>query len=167
MQIIDKKFAKNKVRYILQCLLATVVIFIILLILDAISNAAIIVALGASSFIAFTMPTTEASKPRYMLGGYLVGIAAGGLCYYLSLLPIITNSSFLHEFSYVIFGAIAVGLTMFVMVITNTEHPPAASLALGLVLNDCTLKVIIVVLTGIISLIIIKWLLKPFLKNLL
>ena len=65
------------------------------------------------------------------------------------------------------FGAISVGLTIFMMVITNTGHPPAASLALGLIINECNYMTIIVVLIGITSLSAIKEVLKPILKNLL
>ena len=34
----------------------------------------------------------------------------------------------------IIFGSLATSMAMFVMVVTRTEHPPAAALALGLVL---------------------------------
>jgi len=167
MKVFDEKFGRNKVRYILQCILATLAVFIVLLILDVVSNAAIIVALGASSFIVFTMPEAQASRPRFLIGGYLVGIAAGCLCHYLSLVPLLRQLPIIQEFSYVVFGAMSVGLAIFVMVITNTEHPPAASLALGFVLNEFNYRTVIVVLIGIISLVVIKTVLRPVLKNLL
>lgn len=63
--------------------------------------------------------------------------------------------------------ATAVGLAIFVMVITNTEHPPAASIALGLVLNGFEPRVILFILLGIVSLSVIKLAHKPILKNLL
>jgi CBS-domain-containing membrane protein len=167
MKVFNEKFRRNKVRYILQCILATLAVFIVLLVLDAVSNAAIIAALGASSFIVFTMPEAQASRPRFLIGGYLVGIVSGCLCYYLSLVPLLRQLPIIQEFSYVVFGAMSVGLAIFVMVITNTEHPPAASLALGLVLNEFNYRTVIVVLIGIISLAVIKTVLRPVLKNLL
>jgi len=167
MKVFDEKFKGNKVGYILQCVLATLSVFIVLLILDAVSNAAIIAALGASSFIVFTMPQADRSRPRFLIGGYLVGIAAGCLCHYLSLVPLLRQLPIIQESSYVVFGAISVGLAIFVMVITNTEHPPAASLALGLVLNECNYITIVVSLVGIISLSVMKAVLRPVLKNLL
>jgi CBS-domain-containing membrane protein len=66
-----------------------------------------------------------------------------------------------------VFGAMAVGLAIFVMVITGTAHPPAAGLALGLILNEWSPLTIVVVFAGIISLSVIKTVLKPVLKNLL
>ena len=76
-------------------------------------------------------------------------------------------TSFIHESPHVVFGAMSVGLAIFVMVITDTEHPPAAGLALGLILNEWSLLTIVVVFVGIISLSVIKFILKPVLKNLL
>ena len=167
MRVFDEKFKSNKVRYILQCLLAALSIFIVLFFLDAISNAAIVAALGASSFIVFTMPEAQVSRPRFLIGGYLVGIAAGWFCYQLSLIPVLTNLPVVNGSSYVVFGALSVGLSIFVMVVTNTEHPPAASLALGLVLNECSSRTVLVALIGIVSLSVIKAVLRPVLKNLL
>ena len=57
---------------------------------------------------------------------------------------------------------------MFLMVITDTEHPPAAGLALGLVLAESWRpEIIIVVLVGIVLVALLKRLLKPVLKDLL
>jgi CBS-domain-containing membrane protein len=167
MKIFDEKFRGNKARYLFQCILATLSVLIVLLSLDAISNAAVIAALGSSFFIAFTMPEARVSRPRFLIGGYLVGIAAGGLCHYLSLVPLLMQLPIKQDLSYAVFGAMSVGLAIFLMVITNTEHPPAASVALGLVLNEFNYMTVGVVLIGIISLSVIKAVLKPVLKNLL
>lgn len=167
MKLFDEKFKNNKIKYISQCFLATMAVLVVLLILDTMSNAAVIAALGASSFIAFTMPHADASRPRFLIGGYLVGTASGALCHYLSTLGALRELLVIPEFANVVFGAAAVGLAIFVMVIINTEHPPAASVALGLVLNECSLMTVAVVLIGIVSLTIIKSVLKPVLINLL
>ncbi len=167
MRILDEKFRKNITRYISQCALATISVFIVLMVLDVVTNAVIIAALGSSTFIAFTMPEAQVSRPRFMIGGYIIGIAAGCLCHYLSLCSLMAWTSFIHESPHVVFGAMSVGLAIFVMVITDTEHPPAAGLALGLILNEWSILTIVVVFAGIISLSIIKFILKPVLKNLL
>lgn len=165
MSLFDEKFRGDKLHYLLQCLLATAVVCVLLLVLDAVSNAAVIAALGASSFIAFTMPHANVSRPRYMIGGYLVGIATGFLCRSaLELLPPGTQDA---SVTYVLLGGLAVGISIFIMVVTNTEHPPAASIALGLVLNGFEPRVILFIVLGIVSLSVIKLLLKPLLKNLL
>ena len=163
----DEKFRQNKLRYVFQCLLATLSVFVVLLILDAMTDAAVIASLGATSFIVFTMPEAHLSRSRFLIGGYLVGIAAGGLCYYLSLVPSLAQLPIVREIPYVVFGALAVGLAISVMVITDTEHPPAAGLALGLVLDEYNHRTVAVVLIGVVALFILKTLLKPVLKDLL
>ena len=56
----------------------------------------------------------------------------------------------------IIMGAVAVGLAMFCMVTTDTEHPPGAAIALGFVLNEWDLMTVAVVLAGICSISFIK-----------
>jgi len=165
--VFDEKFRRNKVRYVFQCILATMAVFFVLLVLDAMTDAAVIASLGATSFIVFTMPGAHLSRPRFLIGGYLVGIAAGGLCYSLSLVPSLAQLPIVREIPYVVFGALAVGLAILVMVVTDTEHPPAAGLALGLVLDEYNHRTVAVVLIGVVALFIIKTVLRPVLKDLL
>jgi CBS-domain-containing membrane protein len=168
MNIFDEKFKTHKVKYVLQCALATCSVFVVLLLLDILHDTAIIAALGASSFIAFTMPGAQVSRPKFLIGGYLFGILAGTFCHYLSVwLPLAQWHVAAQEFSDVLFGALSVGLAIFLMVITDTEHPPAAGLALGFVLNDWNHFTVMVVVVGIVSLSILKTLLKPVLMDLL
>jgi len=56
---------------------------------------------------------------------------------------------------------------MFVMVITKTGHPPAAALALGLVLNERDMLTFVVVIVGLIALSIFRRLVLPILMDLL
>ncbi|MFH1459573.1 MAG: HPP family protein [Candidatus Omnitrophota bacterium] len=148
-------------------MLAIVAVFCVLMLLDIKSNAAIIASLGASAFIAFTQPDEQRSQPRFLVGGYIVGIISGCICYGISQIMLIQNIHFFGTFLMLFFSAFAVGLSMFLMVITNTEHPPATGLALGLFLNGCQFRSIMVILIGIIALSIVKKILKPFLTNLI
>ncbi len=155
-RIFDAKFRENPRRYVEQCLVATVSIFIILSLLDAVTQTVLIASLGASSFIAFTMPHVNAAKPRYLFGGYVVGVVCGVS---VSLIGMeLTNASFVEMVpqSRIAFGAIALGLAMFVMVITDTEHPPAAALALGFVLNEWDVLAVCVVVCGIAGIVALK-----------
>ena len=167
MRFLDAKLTRNKLRYVAQCLLAALSIFVVLLILDAKSNAAVLAALGASSFIVFTMPNERVSRSRYLIGGYAVGIVAGFLCFHLSQLPFWEKISLVPPLSSALFSALAVGLAIFLMVITDLEHPPAAGVALGLVLNEANQRTILVVLIGIILLVLIKRVIRPLLIDLL
>jgi hypothetical protein len=52
------------------------------------------------------------------------------------------------------------------MTITNTEHAPAAGIALGLVINQWTYLTIIFILIAIIWMASVKKILRPYLMNL-
>ena len=156
---------KNIRRYALQCSLAAAVVLILLMVLDAVTQTVLIAALGASVFIAFAVPRSLHSSPRCLIGGYLAGILAGSLMATLNIAFEFSDVVTAHA-SMVVFGALATGLAMFLMVVTKTEHPPAAALALGLVLNEWTLLTLVVVIVGVIALSICKQLILPILMDL-
>ncbi len=162
----DRLHRDNLNRYVLQCTLASVVVLILLLILDTVTQTVLIAALGASTFIAFAVPRSLQSDPRYMIGGYLVGILVGSSIGTLNASIQYSDIVTAHV-AMIVFGALATGLTMFVMVITKTEHPPAAALALGLVLNEWDFLTLVVVIVGVIAISIFKRLVLPILMDLM
>ncbi len=167
MRFLDPKFKDNAGKYFAQCTLAALVLFVVLQLLEASANAAIIGALGASSFIAFTMPHANVSRPRYLLGGYAVGLTVGVACFYAGRWAPLENVPLFRESGAEVFAALAVGISILCMTITNLEHPPAAGVALGLALNFNMPRTLIVIVVGIVGLTIGKTLLKPLLIDLL
>ena len=164
---LDSRLRRENInRYTLQCSLAAAVVLILLMVLDAVTQTVLIAALGASVFIAFAVPRSLHSSPRCLIGGYLAGILAGSLMATLNIAFDFSDVVTAHA-SMVVFGALATGLAMFLMVVTKTEHPPAAALALGLVLNEWTLLTLVVVIVGVIALSICKQLVLPILMDLL
>ena len=163
---LEDRIGNKKVRrYVQQCSLASVVVLVLLLVLDVVTQTVLIAALGASTFIAFAVPRSLQSGPRYLIGGYVVGLAVGGLMGTLNNVMPLADSTLTYPVM-VLFGALATGLAMFAMVITKTEHPPAAALALGLVLNEWSLLTLLVVLAGAVGLSICKQLVLPMLLDL-
>jgi CBS-domain-containing membrane protein len=142
------------------------VVLILLVALDAVTQTVLIAALGASTFIAFAVPRSLVSSPRCLIGGYLVGMLAGSMMSSLNA-SIGIADPVMAEVSMIVFGALATGTAMFLMVVTKTEHPPAAALALGLVLNEWTGLTLVVVMLGVIALCISKRLILPHLMDLL
>ncbi len=168
MRLFDEKFKEHKTEYFLQCSLAMVSMAIAMVILDAVSNAAILGALGASSFVIFTMPHKRVSDARFLIGGYIVGIVVGTLCYWLSQLLVISQIEVISKSTgTVFFASLAIGLAILLMVITDTEHPPAAGVAMGLVLGEWNLQAIGVVLVGVAYMAGMRKLLKPYMIDLL
>jgi CBS-domain-containing membrane protein len=135
-------------------------------VLDAVTQTVLIAALGASAFIAFAVPLSLHSSPRHMIGGYMVGIVSGCTMSYLYTALNLTSTFGAHA-GMIVAGAFAMSIAMFLMVVTRTEHPPAAALALGLVLNEWNLLTLAVVLGGVIGLSIFKRLVLPMLMDLL
>ena len=167
MKLIDRKVRENLWRYLSQCFLATLTILAVLLFLDILNEAAIIAALGASAFVVFTMPTKYSSDPRRLIGGYTVGVTIGCSFHFLSTSnkffgPLIGN----HQLSLILCASVAVGMSMFIMSVTNTEHAPAAGIALGLVLNRWDYITIIFILGAILWMAGVRKLLKPLLIDL-
>ena len=165
--LLDPKFCRDPLRYVVQCSIATLAVLIVLLALDYVKQTVLIASLGASAFIAFTMPRVDSSRPRFLMGGYVVGTVMG--CLWSAAATALEPAAgwALAGPSIVLFAALATGSAIFLMVVTQTEHPPAAALALGYVLNEWDLLTVLVVLTGIVAISLIKELLRPILVNLL
>ncbi len=166
-RLVDPKFRRHPTRYIAQCGIATVTILIVLLLLDAMHQTVLIASLGASAFIAFTMPHVNASKRRFLIGGYIVGTAVG--CAWATVASVVALAGIWSSPAplLIVCGALATGSAILAMVITQTEHPPAAALALGYVLNEWDLLTILVILAGILAISTVKETCKPLLIDLL
>jgi len=123
---VAQKYWKN---YVFQCLLATVSVFLVLIMLD-LDEAVIIASLGATAFVVFALPEKITANPRNVIGGHFVGLLCGFLgIVVLRLLPVTTD--IVESAIY----AITVGASIFIMTITDTEHPPASGTTLGVVLK--------------------------------
>lgn len=155
MRLTDGSFRQHRWHYIVQSLLATGTVLGVLIALDGTRQTAIIASIGASAFIVFATPNSMSSSVRSILGGYLVGCVAGICC---SLLAGLIGHKGVEDWSSVLIamGAVSVGLSIFLMVVTDTEHPPAAGLALALVLNRWDLLTLLVIALAILFLTAVK-----------
>lgn len=165
MKLFDEKFRPNIGRYLFQCAIATLTIVGVLFCLDLVDHGAIIASLGASTFISFTMPRSYNSSPRRLLGGYAVGIGVGVLCKLFWKMSILQDSLPSPLIATIAFGGIAVGLAMFIMSITNSEHAPACGMALALVLNTWTGGTILFIIGSVLWLWGVKSLLSRFMLD--
>ena len=153
---IDPKYLKFRKHYIFQSIYASISIFILTLILN--DNPVLIASIGSTAFIVFTMPKSITSQPKRIIGGHLSGFIIGS-CFYV------------FPFSdYIFFAAIwhslSVGITVFIMVVFDLEHPPAAGTALGMTLVGYNSSSSFAILICVILLGFISYVAKPFLRNL-
>lgn len=166
IRIIDKSFIKSPKCYIFQSLLAVAVLAIILYFVEVLTHAAIVAALGSSTFIVFAMPRSITAQPRRLIGGHVVGLLSGTFCYYTFLTGPLRGVVAGQEFLTLLVYALAVGLAIFLMAITNTEHPPAAGTALGIVAHAWSYPVVVFILLSVIGLAIVRRLLGSRLRDL-
>ena len=165
MNLFDKSFIRDPKHYLLQSLLAVVVIMVIFY-FEVLPHIIIATSLGGSAFIVFTMPRSVTAQPRRLVGGHIVGLICGSIFYFLffagPLAELTANERVITILAY----ALAVGLCIFLMTITNTEHTPAVSTALGIVADGWSYQIVLSVLLCAVSLAIIGRLLRNRLKDL-
>ncbi|MEN8127407.1 MAG: HPP family protein [Planctomycetota bacterium] len=155
---IAKKYWKN---YVFQSLLATVSLFCVLIFLEH-GEEVIIASLGATAFVVFALPNNLSAHPRNVIGGHIVGLLCGFAGHWLlHLLP--NPDLFIAEAG---IHALSVGLAIFIMVLINTEHPPAAGTALGVAFGGLDTRLVISVLFFSIAFSAIRLLARKHLRDL-
>lgn len=154
--IVDAKFKASWKNYVLQSLLATLALLVTLLAFN-LRQAAIITSIGATVFIVFAMPDRPSARPRHVIGGHLIGIISGSL---LSFVPHPSPAATIVVYS------LAVGLSVFLMSVTDTEHPPAAGTALSVVIDGFSFDLVLALLISVVLLALLHRLLRPLLKDL-
>jgi len=149
---IQAKFKELWIYYIIQSLLAAATLFIIILILGQ-KRMVVASAIGATAFIVFAMPKSVSAQTRHVIGGHIVGLAAGAIFLTVAL-------------PFGIECAIAVALAMFLMVALDVEHPPAAGTALAVVINEVSLDAFVTILASALILSQCRYYLRHYLKDL-
>jgi len=149
---IKSKFKKLWKYYIIQSLMATIVLFILVLILGE-HKIVLISAMGATVFIVFAMPRAISAQTRNVVGGHMVGLASGAI-FYLTTLP------FFVEYP------LAVGVAVFLMVALDVEHPPAAGTALAVVINEVSLNAFVTIMLSAVVISQCRYYLRGYLKDL-
>ena len=142
--------------YMIQSILAMVAIFIVLLVLS-LEHAVVIASIGASAFVVFAMPNNVSSRPRSLIGGQLVGLLVGSI---FGLFMFDSSIGQMLAYSF------AVGTSIFLMVVLDMEHPPAAGTALGVAITGFSNEVALALITSSIILSLIHQLFKPYLRDL-
>ena len=84
----------------------------------------------------------------------------------LHLIPVFGEQASGSHFAGDVIAVLSVGLSIFLMVLTRTEHPPAAGTALGLVIGGWALSTVLFVLLGAVILSVVHTLIHRRLTNL-
>ena len=152
----DGRYAEAFRRVILQTLVATTSMMIGLFILRW-WGWPVATALASTNFVLFAMPHSPPARPRSAFGGHLIALLAGLTC---ALIPHTTR--LITTLVY----ALAVGMAFFGMLVTDTEHPPAAGTALSAVMIGWSWPFIGSTLVGAALLVLIQYVFKTRLFDL-
>lgn len=165
--LLDPKFRRHYRQYIFQALLATVAMALILLFVDSLSTAAIAAGLGSSVVGIFINPTGATARLRAVVGGHTMALLLGSVFSFILFAgPIegfIADQSQFHA----LMMALSVGLLILVMAVTDTEHPPAAGIVIGMSSREWTPEVFGAILGALVLLGTIKLVLRRHLRDLL
>ena len=153
---ISSKFKVLWKNYLYQSFIAVIVLTIVLFILSM-EYAVVIASIGATAFIVFTMPKSITASPRRVIGGHIIGFACG------SLAALIPHHVF---FTDVAIDALAVGVSIFLMVALDFEHPPASGTALGVAINGFSLGVMTTVIASSIVISLAHVVFRRYLRDL-
>ena len=165
--LFDRNLPGRAHNYIIQCGLASLSLFLILLVEDAVFRAAIVVAVASTAFTIFVFPNSIASTPRKVIGGHVVAVVAGSAMAAILVVLSVDNTAQNTRLIVDIAAALSVGLGTLMMVITNTEHPPAAGTAFALVIYPWSWSAIVFIISSAIILWMVRIVLRPRLVNLL
>lgn len=165
-RLIDRKFRRHWRNYIFQCALSTLALLLILLVVDVVLRAAIVVAIASSAFIVFVRPHGDAAAPQRVIGGHVVAVIVGATFSALYLIPVVGEFAVGTHLARDLMAVLSVGLATLLMVLTNTEHAPAAGTALGLVVGGWEPSAALFVMIGAVTLAVAHYLLRSRLTNL-
>lgn|SRR3990167_865988 len=126
--------------------------------------------IATSTVYVFAMPNTTPAHPLRILVGYLLGLVIGIAMQYAFAVMTSQSSgevgnSYHHLFE--VGGFLAFGLTLIIMMAIRSEHPPAAALALLLVLEYKDFPSISIIVLAAILLALLRFLFGRTLKDLI
>jgi len=147
---------KSWKKHVFQSFLATLIVLLLILILKM-EHIVVIASIGSTAFIVFALPKSITARPKNVIGGQMIGLLSGSIC------ALIPHSSFISS---IIVYSVAVGLSIFLMITTDTAHPPASGTALGIAITGFSINIALSLIISVTILSFIHHFLKPFLEDL-
>jgi CBS domain-containing membrane protein len=179
VRIFKSNLQVNKTHLFVQIIAAVLYIMLVLVVLDYHAHSPILWAVGASSlassaYLVFGLPDAHASTAKRVFFGYVIAAAAGEAVRWLAIWffccdinhHYIVTSLGSGQHMYWLSAAVAVGLSLLLMILFDCDHPPAAGLSLVLVIDLDHLSAVVVILSLALLLSIIKYCARGYLRDL-
>ena len=162
----DPGFASYPWTFAFQALLAAAVMLAVLTFVHSLSSAAIAAGLASSVVGIFINPSNRTARIRSVVGGHglslLLGSAFSVLLFLGPVEGFLLEMPVMHDLSL----ALAVGVAMLFMAVTNTEHPPAAGTALGMASREFDIFIFLSIIGAVALLAVLKLAIRPYLRDL-
>lgn len=163
---LDPGFAGAPLRFALQAVVATAVMFTVLAFVHSLSSAAIAAGLASSVVGVFLGPSNRTSRIRSVVGGHAVALVLGTMFAVILFLAPVEAFMAQRQILFNLSLATAVGAAMLLMAITNSEHPPAAGTALGMASREFDILIFLSIIGAVVLLAVMKLAVRPHLKDL-
>lgn len=171
-----RKIKDIRYNLIWQPLLCMLFMYLVLWTLHSVAHEWLLWAAGASSlastaYIIFVTPDAYVAKSSRVIGGYFIALVVSELVGYLfrQAFHLLGDNYLAITFPHIYWlsAILAVGISIFLMVILDLQHPPAAGLGLVTILDVQSFYVLFVLFASAAGLSLIRQLLGKRLKNLI
>lgn len=156
-RIFDRRFTTHWSSYITQSALASLAVLLALVVLRM-QNFVVVASLAATAFTVFAMPHSVIASTRNVVGSHVIALSCGSLFARIPMESLAGKDAIC---------ALVVGVCMLLMAVTNTEHPPAAGSALGIVIAGSSLQAPLGVALGVGILAVTHHVLRPYMRDLI
>ena len=159
--LIDPIFFKKRSRYFFQSVIASIALFLVLIVGDNIARGAIIAGIAGTAALISFAPHSYAASTRRVVGGHTLSVLVGfSSIFLLSLFSIDYNSA--PEIIIYLNSSICIGILIILMGILNCEHAPSAGCLLGLTyggvdFNSVAFIILSAIILASIRIVLLKW----------
>lgn len=166
----------SKFHFFMQLLAAVLYVLVVLITLDIISESPVMWAVGSSSlassaYLIFATPSSHSASAKRLVGAYIIALICGMVVRHLNIWLLQQHDGVLllgltHDpHMYWLSASVSVGISMFLMLLFSLEHPPAAGMAMLLVIEQRSYVSILTIFCLVLLLAVLKLFMRRYLQD--
>tara|TARA_R110000868_G_scaffold69261_1_gene204144 strand:- start:21312 stop:21833 length:522 start_codon:yes stop_codon:yes gene_type:complete len=169
MKLSELSKTHRRIRWLSQCMLVFLTMAIFLYLANVVLGRTELIgaigatSLGSTAFLAFVAHNSYMAQSKRILGGYLIAIVVGIVLFHCVQWTFNAHIQINHRYLVLFVAAASAAIGMFFMTLLGLEHPPAAGLSLGMVLEHWDMKILGIIVACLLLLTVIKYLLRNWL----